>query len=141
MILPTIMALSLDALRSVPDELEEASYALGADKWETIRLVILPGASAGIITSLILGIMRAMGETMAVLMVLGQNSHFPGSIFDSGKVLTSKIVNDAGYWLLYPESKAALYGIAATLLLLEFAVIIIFRYISSKFVKRGRNGT
>lgn len=137
MILPTIMALSLESMRSVPSDYREASFALGADKWDTIRHIILPVAWPGILTSIILGIMRAMGETMAVVMVLDQSLHLPRSILDSGSIMTAKIVNDAGYYLMEPESRAALYGIAAVLLVMEICFVAVFRVISSRFGVRN----
>ena len=84
MILPTIVALSREAMRGVPAELREGSAALGATQWETIRHLVLPASLSGIITGLILGIMRAMGETMAVAMLMGNVSRYSDIVFQSG---------------------------------------------------------
>ena len=77
MIVPTIAALSEDALRSVPGGIREASYAMGATTWQTIYKVLLPAARFGIIDAVILGMGRAIGETMAVLMVIGNAPVIP----------------------------------------------------------------
>ena len=77
MIVPTIAALSEDALRSIPEGIREASYAMGATQWQTIYKVVLPAAKIGIIDAIILGMGRAIGETMAVLMVVGNAPVFP----------------------------------------------------------------
>ncbi len=122
MILPTIIALSEDAMRAVPFEYEEASFALGATHWETIRKVVLPTASGGILAATILGMMRAMGETMAIVMLLGNSQHIPSSVLDTGYAMTSKILNDIGYYCAMDEPRSALFGIAAVL----FAMEIIF---------------
>lgn len=71
MILPTVTSISEDSIRAVPYYYREASYALGATQWETIRKVVLPAASSGILSSIVLGMMRAMGETMAIVMLFG----------------------------------------------------------------------
>jgi phosphate transport system permease protein len=75
MILPTIIALSEDAMRAVPFEYKEASFALGATHWETIRKVVLPTASGGILAATVLGMMRAMGETMAIVGTARKSRH------------------------------------------------------------------
>ena len=97
MILPTIISISEDALRSIPLEYKEASLALGATQWQTIRNVILPAAIPGVITAIILGMGRAVGETMAVIMVAGNVAQIPGSIFDPVRALTSNIALEMGY--------------------------------------------
>ncbi|WP_321428492.1 phosphate ABC transporter permease subunit PstC [uncultured Methanolobus sp.] len=119
MILPTIVSLSEDAMRSVPFEYREASFAIGATHWETIKKVVVPTASPGIITAIILGMMRAMGETMAIVMLLGNVGHVPGSILDTGYAMTSKILNDIGYYSSMDEPRSALFAIAAVLFAIE----------------------
>ncbi len=83
MAIPTISSISEDALYAVPREFKEASYALGATKYETIVKVTIPAALSGISTAVILGMARAIGETMVVLMVAGGAAAIPESIFDS----------------------------------------------------------
>ena len=97
MILPTITSISEDAFRSIPVEYKEASLALGATQWQTIRKVIFPAALPGVITAIILGMGRAIGETMAVIMVTGNVAQIPGSIFDPVRALTSNIALEMGY--------------------------------------------
>ena len=92
MILPTLVALSREAMRGVPAELREGSAALGTTSWETIWHLILPTSLSGIVTGLILGIMRAMGETMAVVMVVGNTGSLPTSFLDLGMPMTAKIL-------------------------------------------------
>ena len=135
MILPTIVALSQDAMASVPRELREGSYALGTTKWETIKMVIIPVALPGIVTSFVLGLMRAMGETMAVVMILGNIYQVPVSLFDRGYAMTSKIMNDIPFWIALDEPRSALFAIAFVLFLLEFLCVAIIR----KFIKQSGN--
>lgn len=97
MILPTIINISEVSIRSVPKEYKEGSLALGANHWQTIKGVILPAARSGIIASIILGMGRAIGETMAVIMVAGNSSKIPSGIFDQVRTLTGNIAIEMGY--------------------------------------------
>jgi phosphate transport system permease protein len=97
MILPIIVSVSEDALRSIPQEYKEASLALGATHWQTIKNVIFPAAIPGVITSVILGMGRAIGETLAIIMVAGNVVQIPGSILDPVRALTSNIAIEMGY--------------------------------------------
>jgi phosphate transport system permease protein len=97
MILPTILSVSEDALKSVPLEYKEASLALGATHWQTIKNVIFPAAIPGVLTGTILGMGRAIGETMAVIMITGNVPQIPNSIFDPVRALTSNIALEMGY--------------------------------------------
>ncbi|MBI3991304.1 MAG: phosphate ABC transporter permease subunit PstC [Candidatus Omnitrophica bacterium] len=97
MILPTIISISIDALRAVPDSYREGSLALGANRWQTVHMVVLPAARSGIITSVILGMGRAVGETMAVIMVAGNATNIPHSVLDSTRTLTTNIALELGY--------------------------------------------
>jgi phosphate transport system permease protein len=131
MILPTIVAISQESLRSIPDSYREASLSLGATRWQTIKKVVIPAALSGIITGCILGMMRAMGETMAVVMVMGNSQHIPTSIFDTGFAMTSKILSDIGYYFSQPEPRSALFGIAVVLFLIEMGFVALARAISA----------
>jgi phosphate transport system permease protein len=133
MILPTIIALSEDAMRAVPFEYKEASFALGATHWETIRKVVLPTASGGILAATILGMMRAMGETMAIVMLLGNSAHIPSSVLDTGYAMTSKILNDIGYYCAMDEPRSALFGIAAVLFAMEILFVAAARKIGGNY--------
>ncbi|PKL14388.1 MAG: phosphate ABC transporter permease subunit PstC [Spirochaetae bacterium HGW-Spirochaetae-8] len=97
MILPTIINVSEVSLRAVPRDLREASVAMGATRWQTIRRVLLPAARSGIVTSLVLGIGRAVGETTAVLLVGGNAPLFPTSPTAMGRTLTMNIITDMSY--------------------------------------------
>ncbi|MDK2974056.1 MAG: phosphate transport system permease protein [Methanofollis sp.] len=139
MVLPTITALSREAMRSVPREYREGSLALGATRWETVRHVVFPASMAGILTAVILGMMRAMGETMAVVMLLGNVPVMPHSILDPAYAMTSKILNDIGYRVAEEESKSALFGIATVLFLIEMALVALVRGVSARYDTRGGN--
>lgn len=132
MILPTIISLSEEALRSVPREHREASYALGATKEETIFKVVIPAASSGIISAFILGLMRAMGETMAVVMLIGNYAQVPQSIFDSGYVLTSVVLNEITFYFPFDDPRSALFGVVAFLFIIEIAMVAVARYIARR---------
>ena len=119
MILPTIMSISEDALRAVPRDYKEASLALGATHWQTIYRVILPAARSGIVAAVILGMGRAVGETMAVILITGNTPLVPKSIFDPGATLTGTIGQEWAY--ASGEHAQALFAIG----ILLFAVIII----------------
>lgn len=97
MILPTIISISIDALTAVPDLYRDGSLALGATQWQTVRRVVLPAASSGIVTAVILGMGRAIGETMAVIMVAGNALQIPTSILDPVRTLTSNIALELAY--------------------------------------------
>jgi phosphate transport system permease protein len=136
MILPTIAAISQESIRSIPDSCREASLALGATKWQTIKKVVIPAALPGIVTGCVLGMMRAMGETMAIVMVMGNSQHIPTSILDTGFAMTSKILSDIGYYFAQPEPRSALFGIAVVLFLIEMGFVALARFISSSAAKR-----
>ena len=132
MILPTIITITEDSLRSISYDYKEASFALGANHWQTIKKVVLPAAFKGIMLGAVLGMMRAMGETMAIVMLLGSIPQIPGSIMDVGYAMTSKILNDIGYYLIEDAARSALFAIAATLFLMEIIVVAISRIIGRR---------
>jgi phosphate transport system permease protein len=97
MILPTITSISIDALQAVPLLYKEGSLAMGATHWQTVRYVLLPAARSGVVTAIILGMARAIGETMAVIMVAGNALKIPTSLLDPVRTLTSTIALEMGY--------------------------------------------
>ncbi len=97
MILPTVITISEDSLRAVPVSNEEGALALGATKEQAVFKVVFPAARSGITTSVILGMGRAIGETMAVIMVAGNSNIIPSSVFKSVRTLTANIVLEMGY--------------------------------------------
>lgn len=132
MILPTIVAVSENAIRSVPYEYKEASLSIGATHWETIKKVILPTAKSGIMTAVILGIMRAVGETMAVVMLIGCSFRLPNSLFDVCFPMTSKLLGDFGENMALPERMSALFALAFALFVIEIILVGIARKIGGK---------
>jgi phosphate transport system permease protein len=97
MILPTVISISIDAIKAVPNLYREGSIALGATQWQTVRKLVLPAARSGIITAIILGMGRAIGETMAVIMVAGNALKIPTSVLDPVRTLTANIALELGY--------------------------------------------
>lgn len=97
MILPTIISVSESSLRAVPESYYEGSLALGATHERSVFCAILPAAKSGIMAGIILGVGRAIGETMAVIMVAGNQARMPGSIFDGIRTMTANIVLEMGY--------------------------------------------
>jgi phosphate ABC transporter permease protein PstC len=129
MILPTVISISIDALTAVPDVYRDGSIALGATEWQTVRRVVLPAASSGIITAIILGMGRAVGETMAVIMVAGNALKIPSSILDPVRTLTSNIALELGY--AAGRHREALFATGIVLfiiiMILNFSATIITR--------------
>jgi phosphate ABC transporter permease protein PstC len=97
MVLPTVTSISADALRAVPRTYREGSIALGATEWQTTHMVMLKAALSGIVAAVILGMGRAVGETMAVIMVAGNSLTMPTSLLDPVRTLTSNIALEMGY--------------------------------------------
>ena len=132
MVIPIISSISEDAINSVPKQLREASYALGGDKWETIVKVVVPSAKSGILTAVILGIGRAIGETMVVLMIAGNSAVIPTSIFDSVRPMTSTIAAEMGETPVGTLHYSALFGIGMVLFVITFGLNFI-----TEFVREG----
>ncbi|CAG7655943.1 phosphate ABC transporter permease subunit PstC [Paenibacillus allorhizosphaerae] len=132
MILPTILSISEDAIRALPGRLEEASLALGATRWQTIWKVLLPAARPGILTGVILGMGRAIGETMAVFMVIGNSPQMPKSLLDSTTVLTTAIVKDMGNTHYGSTWNNALFLMALMLLLISLFLIVVIRIVAKR---------
>lgn len=123
--LPTIVSLSEEALSSVPKEYKEASFALGATKWQTIRRVCIPAASSGIIASVMLGMGRAIGETMTVLMVSGGRLSLPSNITDPMSALTGRIAIEINNAVFGGLQYQALFAIGIVLFIITFVVNLI----------------
>ncbi|MBV9440818.1 MAG: phosphate ABC transporter permease subunit PstC [Candidatus Eremiobacteraeota bacterium] len=127
MILPTVITLSEDAFRSLPASLKEGSLALGATRWQTITRVLLPSASSGIAVALILGVARAIGETLAIQMVIGNATQFPQGIFAPTAALTTEIVTDMPGAAQGSPLEHALFSMAFLLLLIAMILIVLVR--------------
>ena len=130
MILPTIISISIDSLLAVPKTYREGSIALGATKWQTVVMVIFPAARSGIITSIILGMGRAIGETMAVIMIAGNAINIPRSILDPVRTLTSNIALEVGYST--GEHRQALFATGIILFIIIMVLNTVANVISSK---------
>jgi phosphate transport system permease protein len=137
MAIPTISSISEDALYAVPQEFKDASYALGATKYETITNVIMPAALSGISTAVILGMARAIGETMVVLMVAGGAAAIPESIFDSVRPMPASIAAEMGEAPFGSGHYHALFATGIVLFFLTLIFNLIADYISQKFREVG----
>ncbi|MEW5735521.1 MAG: phosphate ABC transporter permease subunit PstC [Thermodesulfobacteriota bacterium] len=137
MSVPTICSLSEDALYAVPNSLREASLALGATHLETIVRVVLPASISGIGTAVILGLSRAMGETMVVLMVAGGAAMIPESLFDSVRPMTATIAAEMAEAPVGGSHYHALFAVGAVLFLFTFAFNLVADWISHRFRQVG----
>ena len=137
MAVPTISSISEDALYAVPNEFKEASYALGATKFETIVKVIIPAALSGISTAVILGMSRAIGETMVVLMVAGGAAAIPEGLFDSVRPMPASIAAEMGEAPYRSGHYHALFATGIVLFFMTLAFNLIADYISHKFKEVG----
>lgn len=122
MALPTIISISEDSLNAVPVSFVEASLALGANRWQTLIRVKLPAAISGIIASLMLGMGRAIGETMTVLMATGNARAFPQGFLQSVRTLTANIAIELGEVPYYTTHYYALFAIGLVLFIMTFFV-------------------
>jgi phosphate transport system permease protein len=128
MILPTVISLAEDALRAVPRTLEEGSMALGATQWQTIWNVLLPAARSGLTVAVILGIARAIGEALAVQMVIGNSAVLPKGLFSPTASLTTEIVTDMGSAQEGTILYHSLFTMALLLLLIAMGLILAVRF-------------
>ena len=136
MILPTIIAISRDVITAVPDSQREAMLALGATRWEMITKSVLPYARSGIIGAVILGLGRALGETRAVTMVIGNRPQIPQSVFDSSQTIASQIAttfNEASIGL----QTSALIALGLVLLVITMSLNIVARLLVWRVSGRG----
>jgi phosphate transport system permease protein len=125
MSLPIIISVSEDALRAVPDEFRQAAYALGATRWETIRHVCIPAALSGITAAIMLGVGRAIGETMTVLMVAGGALAVPMSATEPMMPMTAAIASGIGNAVRGGLQYQALFAIGLILFILTLAVNVV----------------
>lgn len=132
MIAPLIISIVYEVFATVPNDLRQASLAVGATQWQTIRNVVYPQVRPGILAAVVLGASRALGETIAVLIVVGNVAKVPTSIFDSAYPLPALIANNYGDMMSIPLYDAALLGAALVLLV----VILFFNLISQLILHR-----
>ncbi len=136
MVFPIIIHVSLEVFGSVSPELREASLAVGATKWQTIKHVVIRKALPGVIAAIVLGLSRAFGETMAVLMVVGNVPRSPTSVFDPAYPLPALIANNYGEMLSVPLYDSALLLASLVLLLMVLFFNVISRITLIKVEKR-----
>ena len=132
MVVPIITSISEDALKAVPDTYREAALALGATRWQIVYRVLLPAAKNGLLAAVLLGVGRAVGETMAVLMATGHAVHIPSSLLDSVRTLTANIAAELGEAPEHSEHYRVLFLTGVLLFLITFAVNL-----TADFVVRG----
>ncbi|MEK3884796.1 phosphate ABC transporter permease subunit PstC [Paenibacillus sp. PL2-23] len=132
MVLPTISRISDDAISAVPNRFRDASYALGATRMQTVFRVLLPSAKGGIMYAVILGMARAVGETMAVVMVIGNTPQLADSLLKPTSVLTSNIVMQISNVPFDSTWNYALYFMGFLLLIISLLMIITIRFLQRK---------
>ena len=137
MAIPTISSISEDALYAVPQEFKEASYALGATRFETIARVIVPAALSGISAAVILGMARAMGETMVVLMVAGGAAAVPESLFDPVRPMPASIAAEMGEAPFRSGHYHALFATGIVLFFLTLLFNMVADYVAHRFKQVG----
>lgn len=135
MVLPTISRISDDAISAVPSKFSDASYALGATRFQTVWRVMLPSARSGIMYAVILGMARAVGETMAVVMVIGNTPQLADSLLKPTSVLTSNIVMQISNVPFDSTWNYALYLMGFLLLLISLLMIVAVRWLQRKGVQ------
>ena len=138
MAIPTITSISEDAISAVPKSFKEASFALGANEWETTVKVTVPAAAGGISTAIILGMGRAIGETMTVLMVAGGAAVIPRSFFQPVRTMTATIAAEMGETVVGSNHYHALFAIAMVLFLMTLTFNIVADLLTQRFRRRLR---
>ncbi len=137
MVFPVIISVTEEVIRAVPDGLREAALALGATRWQMVKGVVLRRSLPGVIAAVVLGFSRAFGETMAVMMVVGNVPQIPRSILDAAYPLPALIANNYGEMMSIPLYDAALLTAALVLLLLVLAFTLIARLVLLRAVRRA----
>jgi phosphate transport system permease protein len=141
MILPTITTISIDALGALPNGLREASLALGATRWQTIRKTLIPAASSGIFTGVILGMGRAIGETLAVSFIIGSNAnsfpfqfvnYYPYILLHPTSTMTVQMLFDFAEAPVGSLNIHAIWTLAFTLLVIAFLLVVAGRWVASR---------
>lgn len=129
MILPTITSIAYDVFLAVPQELRTGSLALGTTRWQSIRHIVLPAATGGLLTAVVLGMMRAAGEALAVQMVIGNTPVIPTSLTKPMTTLTSQITLDMGNTVQGEPWNQVLWTMGLVLLLMSFGFVLLVRYL------------
>ncbi len=132
MIAPFIIAVTYEVMSTASQDIRQASLAVGATRWQTVKYAVLPHTLPGIAAGIVLGASRALGETMAVLMVVGNVAQVPGSVFDAAYPLPALIANNYGEMMSIPLYDAALMGAALILLV----IVLVFNVASTLILRR-----
>lgn len=138
MIFPTITTVAADAIRSVPPGYRQAAYGLGSTRWQMIYRVVIPAASSGVFTGIILGLSRAFGEALAVAMVIGKTRAFPANLLSPTNNLTAAIAADMGNSANGGEHNLALWTMALLLFLISMLFIFLIHLISGRKEAKNR---
>ncbi|MEM5786782.1 MAG: phosphate ABC transporter permease subunit PstC [Syntrophobacteraceae bacterium] len=134
MILPTIAAISLNALQAVPPKLREAAYGLGATRWESILAIIIPTASKGIFGAIVLAFGRALGETMALAMLVGNSNVVSWSLFSPANTLAALLANN------FPEAGPSQVGVLMFAALILLGITLIVNLVGTIILQRASAG-
>ncbi|WP_085524793.1 phosphate ABC transporter permease subunit PstC [Tuberibacillus sp. Marseille-P3662] len=132
MVLPTVTSISVDTLKSVPEDLKNASYALGATRWQTIYKVVIPAVLPSLLTAVVLGMARAFGEALAVQMVIGNTKTLPDSLVEPAATLTTIITLSMGHTTYGSTLNHALWTLGLVLLVMSYVFIMIIRFLSRR---------
>jgi phosphate transport system permease protein len=132
MVFPLIMAVTEEVMRAIPRETREAALCLGATRWEATKLIVRRQALGGVLAAVVLGFSRAFGETLAVMMLIGNTVQMPGSLFDAAYSLPALIANNYGEMMSVPLYESALMGAALMLL----AVVLVFNILARSVIVR-----
>ena len=135
MVVPIICSVTEDALSVVPNSLREASLGLGANKWETTVKVVVPVAKSGILKSLVLGLGRAVGETMVVVMLAGGSAIIPKSIFSPVRPMPATVAAEMGETVIGSSHYHALFAISMILFVVCFGLVLLANYLSNRGVE------
>jgi phosphate transport system permease protein len=148
MILPTVASISADAIRAIPTDIREASYALGSTRWQTIYRVVVPAALPSLLTAIVLGMARAFGEALAIQMVIGNSRSFPDTLVDPAATLTTIITLSMGETTYGSTLNDALWSLGLILLVMSYVFILFIRLLSRSTIsgtrilaKQGSNST
>ncbi|EEX24687.1 phosphate ABC transporter, permease protein PstC [Lactobacillus jensenii 115-3-CHN] len=132
MILPTMVSMMVDSLRATPKNFRTASYDLGATRWQTLHMVVIPSAKGGLLTAIIFGMTRAFGEALAVQMVIGNAALMPKNLMSPAATLTSVLTTGMGNTIMGTSANDALWSLALVLLLMSLVFNILIKLINKK---------
>ena len=138
MTLPTLISVAEDAIQSVPNHYKEASYALGANRWETLVKITLPACASGILAAVMLGFGRALGETMTVLMATGNSTEMPGGLFDTVRTITATVAIEMGEVPYRTPHYFSLFACALVLFLITLLVNMAAERLAAGFRRKGQ---